>query len=84
MTTNRVQHRLSSILVNKVHRFSNTKKWVGYLTPTEIQQILDGGGKATSDCYVDDIKDMKNKGKNNPTWFYFYPTKEQLYTFMNK
>lgn len=66
----------------KCHRFSDTRQWCGYFTPSEIKALLTAGVRpAHNDDYILRVIDEEiAQGISQTRWFYFYPVKVKMRT----
>lgn len=63
----------------KVRRL-NKREWCGYLTPSEMLALVQDGARPTpnNQTMYDYHLERRERGESSPSWFYFYPSKEQL------
>ncbi len=62
----------------KIKQLADTRRWCGYLTPSEALAMLDDGAKPERSTIKQYLEEQKQAGSSNPTWFYFYPSREQM------
>lgn len=62
--------------IAKCSRFSNTRQFVGYLTPVDIVTLVDVGHVSPSsgcETLVEHARRDIRSGLSTCKWFYFYP-----------
>jgi hypothetical protein len=64
--------------LRKAKPFSDTKKWCGCFTPSEILALVEAGVSGDS-WKIDYAKEMKRTGISKPMWFYFLPGKVKMH-----
>lgn len=63
-------------IVSKLNKSQVLNQWHGYLTPTEILQLIElGAGNPDIQEVQKRVIDKKNNGNSQPEHFYFNPKK---------